>query len=130
MWGNDHMKLTHLSRFRAVPLTAVKCFVHHIVDKAQPSHSVQSCKQVWNQSSFFDENLSKGDSNCPFWVKIPFSFIKISQFRNNNNGPSVSVVLKKTSRQLMQNLSGYPRPGFLNFYLRSRRKKTQIARLL
>jgi hypothetical protein len=53
MWGNDHMKLTHLSRFRVVPPTAVKCFVHHIVDKAQPSHTVQSCKQVWSQSFLF-----------------------------------------------------------------------------
>jgi hypothetical protein len=41
MWGNDHMKLTHLSRFRAGPPTAVKCFVHHIVDEVQPSHSAK-----------------------------------------------------------------------------------------
>jgi hypothetical protein len=73
--------------FRTGAPTAVKCFVHHIVDEVQPSHTVQSCKQVWSQSSFFDENLSKGDTNCPFWVKISFLFIKISNLKNNNNGP-------------------------------------------
>jgi hypothetical protein len=40
MWGNDHMKLTHLSRFGAGPPTAVKCFVHHIVDEVEFSSTI------------------------------------------------------------------------------------------